>query len=254
VGAIVATIVGQDASDPDAVSSIPGQGSLEELSGGWPQLVWKHFDVDQPGCVVDAHVNVFPAGAPDDLGAVPMDAVADVPCNSSQFLHVQVQQVARSLPFVPVGRFGRIQQAHAVQASALQDTSDGRRRHSKGPSDLRTCLSGPTKLKDYRLELVRSTSWAAMGSRRSISQTRRTFQPIAGQPLVDGPLADAELCGGLLDRPFSPQDSIDQNGSTDRGSSGQTVNVHPGFLSWELTVSSPSASPKRPRMNNQDLQ
>ena len=45
-------------------------------------------------------------------------------------------------------------------------------------------------------------------------------------------------------------DALDDEGSTPRGSSRQTVNVHPGLLFGGLSVWSPTASPNWARVNN----
>jgi hypothetical protein len=250
---IVGAVVREDTADPNAVSSIPSECSIEKVHCRVALLVGQDFDVGESRRIVDADMCEFPAGSVDSLAAIAVNPMSHVTSNPGKLFHVQVEQVARPFVRVPIRRFGRFEQTKALQARTLQDPSDRSLRHLQATCNLWTCLPGPAQTDDQVFPLCRRSSWAAARARRSISQTRRTFQPIAGQPLVDSPPADSQRCGGLLDRSSFPQNPPDEKLSTDRGSPGQTVDVHPGFLSGELTVSSPSASPKRSRMDNYEL-
>jgi hypothetical protein len=94
--------------------AIPGQSALQKTGCRVATFVGKHFDVRKPGRIVDRDVRKFPAGSFDSFRAIAMDAMSDVAGNSCQLFHVQVKELARMLPLVPVGRFRRLEQSESM--------------------------------------------------------------------------------------------------------------------------------------------
>ena len=59
--AVAGAVVGHHALDSDAVERIPGDCPLEKAGRGLAALVGEQLGVGEPGCVVDADVQVLPA-------------------------------------------------------------------------------------------------------------------------------------------------------------------------------------------------
>src|SRR5262249_59340066 len=77
VAAIGRAVVGHDALDGDAVPAEPGQRAGEERDGAVLALVGQHFAVGQARGIIDADVQIFPAGAAPGIAAIAGDAVSD---------------------------------------------------------------------------------------------------------------------------------------------------------------------------------
>ena len=63
MAAVAGAIVGHDPPDGDALSGEPDDGPGKEAGAAIAGLVLPHLDVGGAGTVVDADVDVFPAGA-----------------------------------------------------------------------------------------------------------------------------------------------------------------------------------------------
>ena len=87
-----------------------------------------------------ADVDELPAGAAR-LALLPVagDAMADA-LEAAELLDVDVDQLARLLPLVAADRLGRLERRDAIEAEALEDAADGRRRDAQFGGDL---LAGP---------------------------------------------------------------------------------------------------------------
>ena len=79
--------------------------------------------------------------APRDLPCLPVagDAMADA-LEAAELLDVDVDQLAGMLPLVAADRLGRLERRDAIEAEALEDAADGRRRDAEFGGDL---LAGP---------------------------------------------------------------------------------------------------------------
>ena len=66
-------------------------------------LVLEHLDVRQPGRVVDRDMDVLPTDPATASAPVAVDAVAR-PSDPAELLDVDVDELARTLPLVAVGR------------------------------------------------------------------------------------------------------------------------------------------------------
>src|SRR5262249_60589668 len=88
-------------------------------------LVLRVFRIAQGGAVINGEVADLP---PDAAGAVPTiagDPMAD-PCDATEFLDVDVQQVARPLALVPLDGSGRLERPQAREPLPAKQAADGR--------------------------------------------------------------------------------------------------------------------------------
>ena len=77
-------------------------------------LVFEHFDVGEPGRVIDADVDVFPADPAASLSAVARDTVAGT-SNTAELLDVDVEELAWPFALVAVRRLGRLEPRQLAQ-------------------------------------------------------------------------------------------------------------------------------------------
>jgi hypothetical protein len=145
----------------------PGQGSLEEPDGGHGPLVGEDFDVGQPGGVIDADMDGFPAGpvgvASWSLTEGPFAGLGE----PAELLDVEVDQLAGMAAAVAVGgstgpsfqsrfRPRRFRITHTVEvgipkvAAILVDVIRSRRRRSTAASILGGVLEGRRRGADER--------------------------------------------------------------------------------------------------------
>src|SRR5262249_49868669 len=93
------TVVGHNPFDGDALSPQPVERAREKANRTFLALVWQDLAVAQPGGIVDAHMQGFPADAVmaiDRPRRSPGDAVPD-PGNPPELLAVEMDQLAGSL-------------------------------------------------------------------------------------------------------------------------------------------------------------
>src|SRR5215211_2104583 len=142
-GAVAGAVVGEHPLDRDPHALEPGDRPPQEPRGGGALLVGQDLDVGEAGGVVDADVDELPAGGAQALGPDPLltlaspgaeDAMAGAPAaDPPQLLDVDVDQLARPLALVAVGRLGRLEAAALAETDPRQPPGDRRERH---PQDL----------------------------------------------------------------------------------------------------------------------
>jgi len=234
----------------DSVTAIPSQRTLEECGRGVALFVGQDLDISQPGVVVDGDMHVLPAGATDTLAAIAVDPMSYSAGDSPQFLDIQVNQFAWPFAFVATCRLLRLQQGQALEARPPKDPGDGRSGDPQLLGNLWTGLAAPAKPDNEVLPVDRCLKRRPKWTGRTVDQTNLSLGSKSSQPLESGTLADASGFCGFADCPMLLDDPIDEQDSTAGGCSGKTVNVHPVLLSGLLTVWSPTALPKRTRMDN----
>lgn len=122
----------------------PRQSPREERHGIVLALALQQLGVGEPGVVVDRHVQVFPAGAfaaparARLAGAVTGDAVTDATLDAPELLRVEVDQLARLLPFVADRQPQGLKGLQAGQAPPAQNKPHRRARLSEAPGNGRT--------------------------------------------------------------------------------------------------------------------
>src|ERR1700752_5081888 len=126
-------VVGHDPLDSDVASSVPGHAAAEKSDGRLGPFVGKHLRVGEARVVIDADVSELPADVADPLRLVAVDPMSNS-LNTSEFLSVDVQELARRCALVAtLGLFG-LQPRQPGQAETAKDARDGRsgNRHALG--------------------------------------------------------------------------------------------------------------------------
>jgi len=122
------------ALDPLAVE--PGDSTTEKADHRWFLLVWQHLDVRQPHGVIDGDMDLVVANT-SGAALLPIagDAVTHLP-EPGQRLDVDVDQVSRPLPFVPLDRWFGFQIPETAQAQAAEGPGDSREGCVEQPGDV----------------------------------------------------------------------------------------------------------------------
>jgi hypothetical protein len=229
VGAVRGAIVGHDSADLDVEAPIEGYGPLEIASGGDLLFVGQDFDVGQTRSVVDADVDVLPAGADCTETTVAVDTMSH-PDDAPKLLDVEVQQIAWAATFIAPRWLLWLKQLQAMETGTLEHPCDGGARHLQSASDLGAGLATAPQLL-HQLDPVRLQSpRTAMGAGRAVTQAVWPGFSMASQPLVDRAGTHSQGLSGGDNTPLLDLYSMDEKGSTTRGCSGETVDVHPGLL------------------------
>ena len=135
MGAIAASVVGEQAANGDAVLGVESEGGVQEGEGGVDGLIGQHAGEGEAGVIVDGDVQSLPAG---ELGTTATAAVAadgDL-LIAGHALDVEMEQIAGSGMFVAHHRRSGMQIAPAVEMSALQNAADGGGTEAGGLGDL----------------------------------------------------------------------------------------------------------------------
>ena len=90
---------------------------MEEGDHGDGSLIAKHFRVGEPRGIVDANVNVLPSSSSRSVATVAGDPVTD-PLDSTEFLHVHVDQLSRPRALVADRWLSGSQITKSAQASS----------------------------------------------------------------------------------------------------------------------------------------
>ena len=94
MAAVADAVVGDDAAHADAVAGEPDHCAGKEARAAVAGLVVEDLDIGEPGVVVDADVDEFPADAVVLAAPGPGDAVAGL-VETGELLDVEVDQIAR---------------------------------------------------------------------------------------------------------------------------------------------------------------
>jgi len=77
-----------------------------------------------PGSIIDGDVDILEAGASDQIAAIAGDAVTG-PLDPSQFLDVEVDELAWVLALITADRRRRLEQSEPVELMATEEARDG---------------------------------------------------------------------------------------------------------------------------------
>ena len=200
-------------------------------------LVVEDFNVDEPGRVVDADVDVLPAdpaaGAP-----VAVDAVAR-PADPAELLDVDVHELARPLLLVAVSRFERLQPPELAEPDPGQDPRHRRDRHPKRLGDLGACHPQSTQRSDRRDTRLACPQRHRRGRRTTIEQTLLA--------LTGNAAATSRPCARSRRRPRPPPrastpalNPIDRQATAVRTGPRVSVQLHPDHPPWSWWLGSSS--------------
>jgi hypothetical protein len=193
VAAISRAIVGDDPLDSDAVAGKPGQRAFEKRHRAFLALVAQHLAVGQARGIINADVEVFPAGAAPAVAGIAGDAVANR-LDAAELLDIDMDQLAGPLALVAHRRWFRFERRQPAQPDPAQELAHRRDRHAELPRDRRAAQPLSPQPLDLDNPLGRGAVPAALWRRTVISQGRRTATEIAGQPMVGA-------AGGQSDSP-----------------------------------------------------
>ena len=102
-GFVAGPIIRKDTLDPHAARRIPGDGKPEELHGRFRRLIREDGRVGHPRGVINANMQIFPAGTPaTNLPGSRLSVPHTV--NLSQTLDIQMQHLPRLFPLVTLHR------------------------------------------------------------------------------------------------------------------------------------------------------
>ena len=164
------------ALDPLAVE--PGDGTTEKADHRWLLLIRQHLDVRQPSGVFHREVVLV---VPDAVGAALLtiagDLIADF-AKAGQGPDVDVDQVARSLPLVPLHRDFGLQEPQTPETQSAESPGDGGEGSLEVPSDIAEVEPLVAEIHGLldppeRVEHLRSTGPASGRRRVGCSRSRR---------------------------------------------------------------------------------
>jgi hypothetical protein len=98
-GDVAAAVVGHDALDLDALTTVPAESATKEGDGCLRPFVGQELDVGQAAVIIDADVGELPASAIRAAAPVAGDAVSNPP-EAPEFLGVEVEELARTVSLV----------------------------------------------------------------------------------------------------------------------------------------------------------
>jgi len=136
------------------------------------------------------------AGAPDPAG----NAVA-WSCDLAELLDVNVDELARPLLLVAVGRLERLQPRELAEPDPGQDPRNRRGWHSQRLGDLNAAHPQPPQDRDQREPLLAASQRHSCRSGGTIEQTLLALDPIPAPPLRDRAHAHAGGRGHRRERP-----------------------------------------------------
>lgn len=144
-GPIAGAVVSHDSPEADAQSAVVAQGLKQSPASAVAALIRVQAREGQPGCIVDGYVDKLPARATGVLLTVAGDPMPGLP-ETTEFLDVQVQEVAGGGVLVAHHHRGWFQLSQPVKAGLLEtagDCADGQAQHL---GDVPVGLAGPAQL------------------------------------------------------------------------------------------------------------
>src|SRR6266536_3540721 len=124
VGAVRASVVGEQSPHADSVAGVEVEGVAEKADGGFGLLVGQHLSKGEAGVVVDGDVQGLEAGVLMQASAAAIGAQQNL-LITGKALDIEVQQIAWEGVFVSLHGGCRVQIAPSAEASALQNAAHG---------------------------------------------------------------------------------------------------------------------------------
>jgi hypothetical protein len=229
-GEVGGAVVGHDLIDGDVLPLEPGNSPLQEGQSGLAAFIRENLDVGEAGGVIHTDVGELVSEAGLGISAMAMNPVARA-SESSQFLGVDVEQLARPRALVPLRIGLRLEVAEPSEAKSLQDAAD---RGDGHPEQRRDPLGGPPpppEVLDPADELARRAVRHTERSGRPIEETGPALGAEAFDPLGDRSDRDARGLRRFGLRPAVAQDAKDDDGTTVGRGLGVRMELHSGVLS-----------------------
>src|SRR4051794_32574872 len=127
------TVIGHDPFDGHALPRKPAECALEKADRAVLALVREDLAVSQPGRVIDAHMQRFPADAVmaiDRAARSTGDAMPD-PRDTPKLLGIKMDQLAGPLALVAYHHWLRGERGQLAQTEPAQDHADRGNRHAQ---------------------------------------------------------------------------------------------------------------------------
>ena len=178
-------VVGHDAAYPYSQRGVVLRGMVEERRRAGFALVGEHLGKAHPRTIVNGHERRFPAGAPNMIARIAGDAMSGT-LDARQLLAVDVEQLARSGPFVAARQRRRIERRQAAQSRPCQHPRYGGPRN---PQLGRDTGHRPAALAQ-RNDPLRGASWKWRGASDAVAscdrKDPRSLSPIPAHPFTHG--------------------------------------------------------------------
>jgi len=120
MGAVAGAIIGHDPLGLAAEGREVSQGAFEEEDGAVLAFIGHDLSKGEAGSVIDADMDVFPAGAAHLVTSVVGDAVAGAD-DAAELFDVEVEEFSRMLTLVTHDRGSGLQGAQSREAVAAQE-------------------------------------------------------------------------------------------------------------------------------------
>ena len=225
LGDVAGAVVAHDGFGFDAEGAEIAERGVEELDRAVLTFIGHDPSKRDPGSVIDRDMDVFPAGAPDQIAAVASDAVAG-PLDARELFDVQVDELARALAFVAMDRRRRIEQGETVEMVAPQEPRDGGPGERRLARNLEPGQPVVAQRQDDGHLRGRGLPGTAVWPRGAIAQAADSFAAVTRDPLAHGALGETCLEGGRLRGELLLKDSLDHSRSTARGQAGMLMELH----------------------------
>ena len=242
---VAGAVIGQDALHTDSAPPKPVHGPAQEGGHGRPLLVVEHLGIGHARAVVDTDVHELPANAARLPVAVAGDPMAHAP-DAPELLDVQMQQLARSAPFVSHQRRPLGEGLQAGQAELAQRAGDGGAADLHDLGDLRP---GPAELPqalDLDHERRGDRARRAAGPTRPVGELA---QRGARHPFPGGAITDAKAASDSGHR-LALVNALSNQGSTPGRGPGILVDVHSRSLRRTSGRLATTTFAERSRMDN----
>src|SRR6266849_7855764 len=257
-GAVGGAVVGHQPLDPDPEGGEVGNRAAQKADRGQGLLIVEDFNVDEPGRVVDADVDVFPAEViRPPMVAAAGDAAGDAvarPSDPAELLDIDVDELASTLFLVAVRRLEWLQPPELAQPDPGQDPRDRRGRHSQRLGDLVTGQPQPAQRRDHSDTRLACAQRYRRWRRAPIQQTQLAFLAEAAPPLRDRTHAHASGLGRRRERPTLSRNPLNRQATAVRTGPRVSVQLHPDPLLGAGRLAAPASKETRMEQRSQELQ
>ena len=225
MGAIAAAVVAHDPLGLDAEGSEVSQGALEEEDSAVLVFVGHDLSKGEAGSVIDADMDIFPAGPAHLVTPVVGDAVTGTD-DAAELFDVEVEEFPGMLTLVAYHGRSRLQGAQPSEPVAAEQARNGGAGESALPRDLETGQTQAAQSEHDRHLSRRSRAWTALRARRAILQARGALGPETGDPFAHATFRKTDLESSDLGRELTRKDGPHDPFSTPGSESGISMNVH----------------------------
>jgi len=194
--AVGSATIRKHALSGNPVSLVEGDGLMQRGDDACDLLVRQQTGKSQPAVVINSDVQAFDPGTAIAQGSISGGTHAG-PCETAQFLDVEVKKFAGRSTLVALDRwFRRFERGEPMQAVAPQDAGDRGLGDFEHREDLRIGATLPAQSQDVSFEPGGSSARLALWDRGAVRKLgREPGFTGALKPPTDGSLTDVIRCG-----------------------------------------------------------